>query len=181
MKERQRAQEAEKEKPYIDHFYVIDDLSTKGSFKLQKHNDLNSALNAYFALPTSGLKALGICNSNKLPGSLDFIHCIAGKDTMIQDYTKVNGWNCPEIADVVEKMNTALSERQREAEKEVVTPKAKAEPAKPVVNQQTSGRQPGPKESVLKALRERQAAIKAKDNVAVAPEMKMPKKGEHEI
>ena len=32
-----------------------------------------------------GMKALGICNSNDLPGSLDFIHCISGKNTMIQD------------------------------------------------------------------------------------------------
>ena len=93
---------------------MIDDLSTQGSFKLHKHNNLDNALKAYFELPTTGLKALGICNSNDLPGSLDFIHCLAGKDTMIQDYTKVEGWNCPEIVDAVSKMNSALEDKQRE-------------------------------------------------------------------
>ena len=185
IKDRQRTQEADKEKPYIDHFYVIDDLSTKGSFKLHKHNNLDNALKAYFELPATGLKALGICNSNDLPGSLDFIHCLTGKDTMIQDYTKVEGWNCPEIVDAVSKMNSALEDRQREAAKVAAQAKTQVEPtkepAKPAVNQHTSGRQPGPKESVLKALRDRQATIKAKDSAAIAPEMKMPKKGEHEI
>ena len=104
---------------------------------------------------------------------------------MIQDYTKVEGWNCPEIVDAVSKMNSALEDKQREAAKVAAQAKTQVEPtkepAKPAVNQHTSGRQPGPKESVLKALRDRQAAIKAKDSAAIAPEMKMPKKGEHEI
>ena len=185
LKEKLRSMEAEKDKPYIDHFYVIDDLSTRGTFKLQRHQTLEPALAAYFALPTSGMKALGICNSNELPGSLDFIHCISGKDTMIQDYTKVEGWNRPEVSAVVEQITKALEEQSHTKEKEAeikpkdvpvkVTPEAKQTP----VAVQTSGRQPGPKESVLKALRERQAAIKKHD--AEKADINMQKKGEHAL
>ena len=175
-----RAQETDKEKPYIHHFYVIDDLSAKGSFKLNKHSDLESALKAYFALPSTGMKALGICNSNKLPGCLDFIHCVAGKDTLIQDYTKVEGWNRPEIAGAVEKINSALSENQRQVTQEAGPRAAQVQKPKPAVSQPVSGRQPGPKESVLQALRERQAAIKAKDSAAVGKEMNAPKRGDNE-
>ena len=97
----------------------------------------------------------------------------------------MEGWNCPEIVNAVSKMNSALEDKQRDAAKVAAQAKTQIEPAKepakPAVNQHPSGRQPGPKESVLKALRDRQAAIKAKDSAAVSPEMKMPKKGDHEI
>ena len=185
LKEKLRSMEAEKDKPYIDHFYVIDDLSTRGTFKLQKHQTLEPALTAYFVLPTSGMKALGICNSNDLPGSLDFIHCISGKDTMIQDYTKVEGWNRPEVSEVVEQISKALEEQRHTKEKEAeIKPKDAPVKAAPEAKQtpvavQTYGRQPGPKESVLKALRERQAAIKKHD--AEKADINMQKKGEHAL
>lgn len=35
-----------------------------------------------------------------LPGSLDFVQCVDGKDTIIQDYTKVDGWQNPEVMDI---------------------------------------------------------------------------------
>lgn len=103
--ERMALQEVE---PYIPHYYVVEDLQKQGSLDIQKFPEINKALEAYFALPNDKRKALGIQNSRLMPGSLDFIQCINGIDRKVFDYQSVEGWDNPEIADVVKQIDTAI-------------------------------------------------------------------------
>lgn len=109
--ERQNAEAMKEpmEKAFIDHFYVIEDLEIRGQLSVKEYQSCEDALSAYFALPNYKLKALGIQNTNPLPGSLDFIHCVNGIDTAIKDYTFVDVWNNPEIQEAQEKVENALS------------------------------------------------------------------------
>ena len=97
------------EKPFIDHFYVVEDLEVHGQLAIKEYPSCEEALAAYFALPNYKLKALGLQNTNPLPGSLDFIHCVNGIDTTIMDYTFVEVWNNPEIQEVQEEIENALA------------------------------------------------------------------------
>ena len=97
------------EKPFIDHFYVVDDLEVKGPLAIKKYDTLDAALEAYFGLPNDKLKALGIQNTNPLPGSLDFIQCENGIDTATMDYTSVEVWNNPEIQALQADIDMALA------------------------------------------------------------------------
>ena len=97
------------EKPFIDHFYVVEDLELHGQLAIREYSSCEEALAAYFALPNTKLKALGIQNTNPLPGSLDFIHCVNGIDTAIMDYSFVEVWNNPEIQEVQTEIENALA------------------------------------------------------------------------
>lgn len=97
------------EKPFIDHFYVVEDLELHGQLAIREYSSCEEALAAYFALPNTKLKALGIQNTNPLPGSLDFIHCVNGIDTAIMDYSFVEVWNNPEIQEVQAEIENALA------------------------------------------------------------------------
>lgn len=97
------------EKPFIDHFYVVDDLEVKGPLAIKQYDTLDAALEAYFGLPNDKLKALGIQNTNPLPGSLDFIQCENGIDTATMDYTSVEVWNNPEIQALQADIDMALA------------------------------------------------------------------------
>ena len=97
------------EKPFIEHFYVVEDLEVHGQLEVKEYPNCEEALAAYFALPNNKLKALGIQNTNPLPGSLDFIHCVNGIDTAIMDYTFIEVWNNPEIQEVQEEIENALA------------------------------------------------------------------------
>ena len=95
-------------KPFIDHFYVVEDLEVKGPLAIRQYDTLDAALEAYFGLPNDKLKALGIQNTNPLPGSLDFIQCENGFDIATMDYTSVEAWNTPEIQSLQAKIDMAL-------------------------------------------------------------------------
>ncbi len=97
------------EKPFIDHFYVVEDLEVHGQLAIKEYPTCEEALTAYFALPNNKLKALGIQNTNPLPGSLDFIHCVNGIDTAIMDYSFVEVWNNHVIQDVQAEIENALA------------------------------------------------------------------------
>lgn len=122
---REREQEteltAEAEKSFIAKYYVVEDLQVRGALQIEKFDDLETALNAYFALPNDKVRALGIENSKPRTGSLDFIHCHDGVDEIVQDYQKVEGWMNPEIVAVVDRIQTALEEREA-AEQSRVNP-----------------------------------------------------------
>lgn len=105
---REKKVEKELVLPYISHYYVVEDLQKAGALDIQKFQDLNEALRAYFSLPNDKRKALGIQNSRPMPGSLDFIQCINGIDHMIFDYQSVEGWNNSEIMEVVEQIDVAI-------------------------------------------------------------------------
>ena len=97
------------EKLFIDHFYVVEDLEVHGRLAIKEYSNVDEALAAYFQLPNNKLKALGIQNTNPLPGSLDFIHCVNGIDTAIMDYSFVEVWNNPEVQEVQAQIENALS------------------------------------------------------------------------
>lgn len=105
---KERALQSEQEQPFIKQFYVVEDLEIKGPLSIQRFEDMDTALNAYFALPNEKMKAFGIENSNPLPGSLDFIQCINGIDRIVVDYLRVEGWKNPEIIAATERMDVAL-------------------------------------------------------------------------
>ena len=105
---KERALQSEQEQPFIKQFYVVEDLEIKGPLSIQRFEDMDTALNAYFALPNEKMKAFGIENSNPLPGSLDFIQCINGIDRIVVDYLRVEGWKNPEIIAATERIDVAL-------------------------------------------------------------------------
>ena len=104
----ERQQEQENEKPFIDHYYVVEDLQKSGPLEIKEYADMQEALQAYFSLPNHKQKAFGIQNSLPLPGSLDFIQCINGVDRNILDYQNVEGWDNPEIINAVEQVDVEI-------------------------------------------------------------------------
>lgn len=101
-------QEQENKKPFIDHYYVVEDLQKSGPLEIKKYADMQEALQAYFSLPNHKQKAFGIQNSLPLPGSLDFIQCINGVDRNILDYQNVEGWDNPEIINAAEQVDVEI-------------------------------------------------------------------------
>lgn len=100
--------------PFIDHYYVVEDLSAV-PLSVKEYPDRDEALEAYFALPADAMKAFGVVNTKELPGSLDFIQCRDGKDTLIEDYAKTDddSWRNPEIEGLVNQLKEKLSERDK--------------------------------------------------------------------
>ena len=100
--------------PFIDHYYVVEDLAA-APLSVTEYPDRDEALEAYFALPADTMKAFGVVNTKELPGSLDFIQCRDGKDTLIEDYAKTDddSWRNPEIEGLVNQLKEKLSERDK--------------------------------------------------------------------
>lgn len=100
--------------PFIDHYYVVEDLAA-APLSVTEYADREKALEAYFALPADTMKAFGVVNSKELPGSLDFIQCRDGKDTLIDDYAKTDddSWRNPEIEGLVDQLKERLAERDK--------------------------------------------------------------------
>ena len=100
--------------PFIDHYYVVEDLSA-APLSVTEYPDREEALEAYFALPVDTMKAFGVVNTKELPGSLDFIQCRDGKDTLIEDYAKTDddSWRNPEIEGPVDQLKEKLAERDK--------------------------------------------------------------------
>ncbi len=98
-----QAEERELLPGYIAGWYVVEDLQKRGSLDITKYNRLEDALNAYHALPSTRLKALGAENTHQpLQGSLDLLHCINGQDTIVKDWEKTGDWNNPEVLGVIQ-------------------------------------------------------------------------------
>ena len=100
--------------PFIDHYYVVEDLSA-APLSVTEYPDREEALEAYFALPVDTMKAFGVVNTKELPGSLDFIQCRDGKETLIEDYAKTDddSWRNPEIEGLVDQLKEKLAERDK--------------------------------------------------------------------
>lgn len=107
-------EETVKSGPFIDHYYVVEDLSA-APLSVTEYPDRDEALEAYFALPADTMKAFGVVNTKDLPGSLDFIQCRDGKDTLIEDYAKTDddSWRNPEIEGLVDQLKEKLAERDK--------------------------------------------------------------------
>lgn len=119
----EKQQEQENEKPFIDHYYVAEDLQKSGPLEIKEYADMQEALQAYFSLPNHKQKAFGIQNSLPLPGSLDFIQCINGVDRNILDYQNVEGWDNPEIINAAEQVDVEHGETEayRQSKKENIS------------------------------------------------------------
>lgn len=105
--------DAQDEAPFIDHFYVVPDLERRGQLEVQTFATFEEAYAAYSEFSTENVKALGVQNTNPLPGSLDLIQCREGKDVLVEDYLQVEGWNNPEISAVVNRIQEALQTQEK--------------------------------------------------------------------
>ena len=100
--------------PFIAAYYVVNDLQKQGQLDIVRYHNLEMALAAYAALPNDRMKALGIENTvQPYPGSLDFIQCRNGVDTLVRDYERVSGWDNPEIASAVSRISEVVDILQR--------------------------------------------------------------------
>ena len=100
-------------KPYIDHYYVVEDLQAV-PLEIKTFSERDKAINEYFSLPTTKVKAFGVMNTNELPGSLDFIQCKDGVDTLTEDFLKVEesaGWQREEIFDLENYLKEQIDNR----------------------------------------------------------------------
>ena len=107
--------EPEQQEPeyFIDHFYVAEDVQKRGALDITEYSSFEDALRAYHELPDTQRKALGAMNTRKpLPGSLDFVQCVDGKDTIIQDYVKVDGWQNAEVMDIIAQIEQSITTRE---------------------------------------------------------------------
>ena len=107
-----RSAEPTQPKQFIAHFYVAEDIQKRGALDIKEFHSLEDALNAYHKLPNNQRKALGAMNTEALPGSLDFVQCVDGKDTIIQDYTKVAGWQNAEVLNSIAQIEQSLNTRE---------------------------------------------------------------------
>lgn len=107
-----RSAEPTQPKQFIAHFYVAEDIQKRGALDIKEFLSLEDALNAYHKLPNNQRKALGAMNTEDLPGSLDFVQCVDGKDTIIQDYTKVAGWQNAEVLNSIAQIERSLNTRE---------------------------------------------------------------------
>ena len=106
--------EPEQQEPehFIDHFYVAEDIQKRGALDIKEYSSFGDALRAYYALPDTQRKALGAMNTRELPGSLDFVQCVDGKDTIIQDYAQVVGWQNAEVMDIIAQLEQSITTRE---------------------------------------------------------------------
>ena len=107
-----RSAEPTQPKQFIAHFYVAEDIQKRGALDIKEFHSLEDALDAYHKLPNNQRKALGAMNTEDLPGSLDFVQCVDGKDTIIQDYTKVAGWQNAEVLNSIAQIERSLNTRE---------------------------------------------------------------------
>ena len=107
-----RSAEPTQPKQFIAHFYVAEDIQKRGALDIKEFHSLEDALNAYHKLPNNQRKALGAMNTEALSGSLDFVQCVDGKDTIIQDYTKVAGWQNAEVLNSIAQIERSLNTRE---------------------------------------------------------------------
>ena len=107
-----RSAEPTQPKQFIAHFYVAEDIQKRGALDIKEFHSLEDALNAYHKLPNNQRKALGAMNTESLPGSLDCVQCVDGKDTIIQDYTKVAGWQNAEVLNSIAQIERSLNTRE---------------------------------------------------------------------
>ena len=121
--ESEAEQAAEEEpSPFIQHFYVIPDLKVAGQLKVQTYSSFEEAFAAYTALSKGKLKALGVQNTMPLPGSLDFVQCRDGVDTLVEDYLTAGGWDNPDISQLVDAIHHQIDQLAPKQEQPAAAP-----------------------------------------------------------
>ena len=132
--------DAQEEAPFIDHFYVVPDLERRGQLEVQTFATFEEAYAAYSEFSTENVKALGVQNTNPLPGSLDLIQCREGKDVLVEDYLQAEGWNNPEISAVVNRIQEALQTQEKSVQKTDSQPQQEMELAPPPSRERVTGK-----------------------------------------
>lgn len=99
-------------KSFIDHFYVCEDLSKLGPLDIQQYPTLQEAVAAYQMLPDDRVKALGAKDTLPMPGCLDLVECIGGKDWFLSDYQRVPSWRNEEIQKTVSELQKLMPDAQ---------------------------------------------------------------------
>lgn len=99
-------------KSFIDHFYVCEDLSKLGPLDIQEYPTLQEAVAAYQMLPDDRVKALGAKDTLPMPGCLDLVECIGGKDWFLSDYQRVPSWRNEEIQKTVSELQKLMPDAQ---------------------------------------------------------------------
>ena len=129
LQQRPNAKEAalpETEQSFIDTYYVVEDLAVQGQLQVREYDTLFLAMQAYNDLPTDKRKALGIRNTQPVPGSLDFLQCIDGVDTIVEDYLKVEGWQNEEILGTVRQIEKHMKKQPKELAPPAPNPRERA-------------------------------------------------------
>ena len=116
----------ETEQSFIDCYYVIKDLAVQGPLEIEEYDTLFLAMQAYSALPSDKMKALGIRNTMPLPGSLDLLQCKDGADTIVDDYLKVDGWQNEEILGAVDQIQKRIADWAKPIAPPAPNPRKKA-------------------------------------------------------
>lgn len=98
---------------FIDHFYVCEDLSKLGPLDIQQYPTLQEAVTAYQTLPGDKVKALGAQNTLPMPGSVDFVQHLNGKDILLSDYLRLSVWCNAEIQIAVSQLQKLLPSVRR--------------------------------------------------------------------
>lgn len=93
---------------FIDHFYVCEDLSKLGTLDIHQFPTLKEAVTAYQALPGDKVKALGAQNTLPLPGSLDFVQHLNGKDWLLSDFLRLPAWRNEEVQNAIHELRDLL-------------------------------------------------------------------------
>ena len=94
---------------FIESYYVVNDLHKQGALDIVRYDNLEHALAAYAALPNDRWKALGIENTVRpYQGSLDFVQCKDGVNTIVRDYEQSVGWDNPEVFAAVDRITEVV-------------------------------------------------------------------------
>ena len=93
---------------FIEGFYVIRDLKNIHAW-YREYGSIEDAVDAYKMLPSDKRKVIGFkCVPHPMPGSLDFIHCMDGKDYLVGDYKRVDGWDNSEVHHLIDELTNML-------------------------------------------------------------------------
>lgn len=92
---------------YIADYYVVEDLQ-HSPLNVMRFENLSDAIKQYSGISSENMKALGIMNTELLPGSLDFIQCKDGVDCLIEDYKHEKGWQNDEVKEAVKEIAAAV-------------------------------------------------------------------------
>ena len=116
----------EAEQSFIGTYYVVENLAVQGQLQVREYDTLFLAMQAYNDLPSDKRKALGIRNTQPAPGSLDFLQCIDGVDTVVEDYLKVEGWQNEEILGAVRQIEKHMKKQPKELAPPAPKPRERA-------------------------------------------------------
>lgn len=112
-KERQQTNEVavDGEKSIIAGYYVVPDMTDP---EIQTFDDLDAALQAYFASPNEKMKSFGIEKAVESTERIEFIHCVNGIDYAVVNFGDDVDAKNPEVIAVADRVFAAMETYQPE-------------------------------------------------------------------